>query len=116
MAQSKQKVLITGGGSGIGRSLAQKFLEHGHIVIITGRNLAKLEQVKAELPLINIIQSDITVQEEVKKLVVQTQQEFGGIDILVNNAGIMNLLDAANEANELQIQFNEIEINYHAPI
>lgn len=116
MAQSKQKVLITGGGSGIGRSLAQKFLEHGHIVIITGRNLAKLEQVKAELPLINIIQSDVTVQEEVEKLVMQTQQEFGGIDILVNNAGIMNLLDAANEANELQIQFNEIEINYHAPI
>ncbi|MDP4842868.1 MAG: SDR family NAD(P)-dependent oxidoreductase, partial [Salibacteraceae bacterium] len=41
---------------------------------------------------------------------------FGGIDVLVNNADIMVLLDTANENNDLQKQFEEIEINYHAPI
>ncbi|MCF8277518.1 MAG: SDR family NAD(P)-dependent oxidoreductase [Flavobacteriales bacterium] len=116
MNNSKQKVLITGGGSGIGLALAQKFLQHGNTVIITGRNLTKLEEVKGEFPELHIFQSDVTKEEDVKKLVGQLQAEFGGIDVLVNNAGIMNLVDAGNESNDLKKQFQEIEINYHAPI
>ncbi len=116
MKQSKQKVLITGGGSGIGLSLAQKFMNHGHEVIITGRNLQKLEKVKADFPQINIYQSDVTKEDDVKSLANQIQNTFGGIDVLVNNAGIMVLLDTGNETNDLQKQFEEIEINYHAPI
>ena len=116
MEQSKQIVLITGGGSGIGLSLARKFLDHGNTVIITGRNLSKLTEVKQKLPLIHIFQSDVTKEEDVKALADQIQNEFGGIDVLINNAGIMLLLDTGNESNVLQKQFEEIEINYHAPI
>ncbi len=116
MNNPKQTILITGGGSGIGLALAQKFLQHGNTVIITGRNLTKLEEVKREFPELHIFQSDVTKEEDVKKLVSQVQAEFGGIDVLVNNAGIMNLVDAGNESNDLQKQFQEIEINYHAPI
>lgn len=116
MNNPKQTILITGGGSGIGLALAQKFLQHGNTVIITGRNLNKLEEVKGEFPELHIFQSDVTKEEDVKKLVGQLQAEFGGIDVLVNNAGIMNLVDAGNESNDLQKQFQEIEINYHAPI
>ncbi|MEQ8238102.1 MAG: SDR family NAD(P)-dependent oxidoreductase [Cyclobacteriaceae bacterium] len=116
MLSSNQKVLITGGGSGIGLALAKKFLSKEHTVIITGRNLSKLEKVKAELPDIHIFQSDVTNAVEVRILVDDLQHKFGGIDVLINNAGIMNLLDAADENNDLQKQFEEIEINYHAPI
>ncbi|PIQ48209.1 MAG: short-chain dehydrogenase [Cytophagales bacterium CG12_big_fil_rev_8_21_14_0_65_40_12] len=116
MNQTKQTVLITGGGSGIGLSIARKFMDDGNTVIITGRNLSKLEKVKVEFPLINIFQSDVTNEEDVKKLANQIQSAFGGIDILVNNAGIMNLIDAGNETNDLLKQFEEIEINLHAPI
>ena len=116
MKNVKQTVLITGGGSGIGLAMAQKFMQHGNSVIITGRNLSKLEQVKTQFPEMHIFQSDVTKEEDVKQLVQQLQQQFGGIDVLVNNAGIMNLVDAGNECNELQKQFQEIEINYHAPI
>jgi short-subunit dehydrogenase len=42
MNKTKQKVLITGGGSGIGLSIARKFMDHGHTVIITSRNLSRL--------------------------------------------------------------------------
>ncbi len=116
MLSSNQKVLITGGGSGIGLALAKKFLSNKNTVIITGRNLSKLEKVKAELPDIHTFQSDVTREEEVKKLAEDIHNEFGGIDVLVNNAGIMILLDTANENNDLQKQFEEIEINFHAPI
>ncbi len=116
MNQSKQKVLITGGGSGIGLSLARKFLDHGNTVIITGRNLSKLEKVKSEFPGIHIFQSDVSKEEDVKSLANRIQNEFGGIDVLVNNAGIMLLLDTADENNDLQKQFEEIEINFHSPI
>lgn len=116
MNQSKQKVLITGGGSGIGLSLARKFLDHGNTVIITGRNLSKLEEVKTELPSIHIFQSDVTDDAEVRILVDDIDHKFGGIDVLVNNAGIMNFVDAGDESNDLKKQFQEIEINFNAPI
>lgn len=116
MKQSKQTVLITGGGSGIGLALAKKFLENKNTVIITGRNLSKLEKVKQEIPEIHIYQSNVTNDAEVRMLSDNMQQKFNGLDVLINNAGIMNLVDAGNEENDLQKQFEEIEINYHAPI
>jgi uncharacterized oxidoreductase len=116
MKQSKQIVLITGGGSGIGLALAVKFLENDNTVIISGRNLRKLEKVKEQYPRINIYQSDVTKREEVALLMKNIEQTHGGLDVLVNNAGIMNLVDAGNEKNDLQEQMQEIEINYNSPI
>jgi uncharacterized oxidoreductase len=116
MKQSKQIVLITGGGSGIGLAIAQKFLANENTVIITGRNLAKLEKVKQENPKIHIYQSDVTDDAEVRMLADDIQQKFDGLDILINNAGIMNLVDTGNESNDLQKQMQEIEINYNSPI
>jgi len=116
MNTNKQTVLITGGGSGIGLALARKFLDHGNTVIIIGRNLSKLEKVKNEFPKIHIAQNDVNNESDVKNLVKNLDDKFGGIDILINNAGVMNLLDSGNEANDLSKQFEEIEINFNSPI
>jgi uncharacterized oxidoreductase len=116
MKQSNQKVLITGGGSGIGLALARKFLDKKNTVIIIGRNLSKLEKVKTELPDIHIYQSDVTQEKEVKALEATIQRDFGGIDVLINNAGVMHLLDSGDEGNDLQKQVDEIAINYQAPV
>lgn len=116
MKQSNQTVLITGGGSGIGLALAQKFLANDNTVIITGRNLAKLEKVKQENPKIHIYQSDVTDDAEVRMLADDIQQKFDGLDVLINNAGVMNLVDTGNKSNDLQKQMQEIEINYNSPI
>lgn len=116
MKQSKHTVLITGGSSGIGLALAKKFIDNNNTVIITGRNLSKLEKVKQENPKIHIYQSDVTDDAEVRMLSYNIQQKFNGLDVLINNAGIMVLVDAGNESNELQKQMQEIEINYNSPI
>ncbi|MCB0463996.1 MAG: SDR family NAD(P)-dependent oxidoreductase, partial [Flavobacteriaceae bacterium] len=102
MEYNNQKVLITGGSSGIGLALAKKFIENDNTVIIIGRNLSKLEKVKVENPKIHIFQIDVTDDAEVRMLVDDMDEKFDGIDILVNNAGIMNLIDAGNEENDLQ--------------
>lgn len=116
MKLSNQTILITGGGSGIGLALAKKYMENDNTVIITGRNLSKLETVQKTFPNIQIFQSDVTDDAEVRMLVDDIQEKFGGIDVLVNNAGIMNLVDAGNELNDLSKQMQEIEINYNSPI
>ena len=116
MKVSQQRVLITGGSSGIGLALAQKFLDQNNTVIITGRDATKLEKIKPSHPQIHTFQSDVSVDEEVKVLANTIQERFGGIDILINNAGIMNLVDAGNERNDLNKQMQEIEINYNSPI
>ncbi len=116
MKQSDKKVLITGGSSGIGLALAKKFVDSNNTVIITGRDLTKLEKVKADNPRLHIFQSDVTNDAEVSMLASDINQQFGGIDVLINNAGIMLLLDAGNEANDLKKQFAEIEINFNSPI
>ena len=116
MKYTKQTILITGGSSGIGLALAKKFLENDNTVIITGRNLPKLETVQKEFPKIHIFQSDVTDDAEVRMLVDDVEEKFGGLDVLINNAGIMVLVDAGNERNELQKQMQEIEINYNSPI
>jgi len=116
MKYNNQKVLITGGSSGIGLALAKKFIENDNTVIITGRNLSKLETVQKEFPNIHIFKSDVTDDAEVRMLADDIEEKFSGIDILINNAGIMNLVDAGNEENDLQKQMQEIEINYNSPI
>jgi len=116
MNKSQQIVLITGGSSGIGLALAKKFTENDNTIIITGRNLQKLEAVQKEFPNIHIFQSDVTDDAEVRMLADDIQEKFGGLDVLINNAGIMVLIDAGNESNHLQKQMQEIEINYNSPI
>lgn len=77
-------------------------MENDNTVIITGRNLQKLEAVQREFPKIQVFQSNVTDDAEVRMLADDIQEKFGGIDVLVNNAGIMVLVEAGNESNDLQ--------------
>lgn len=116
MNYSKLKVLITGGSSGIGLALAKKFLANDNTVVITGRNLGRLEKVMKENPGLHAFQSDVTKNQEVEKLTATLMDKFGGIDVLINNAGIMNLVNSGLATNDVDKQMEEIEINYNSPI
>lgn len=84
--------IITGGGEGIGRATALLFSKEGAKVGIMGRTKSKLDKVVREFEgrgEIVAYQGDVSVEEDVKRVVEQFYDRFGRIDILFNNAGIM---------------------------
>lgn len=91
--QFKNKVvLVTGGGTGIGKKTAQLFLEQGAKVVINGRREGVLEVARRELDpagdSLVCVAGDIGVKETSQRLVALAMQRFGGVDVLINNAGI----------------------------
>ena len=85
--------VITGGNSGIGLATAQRFIEDGAQVVITGRNLEALDAAVAQLGDRAIgIRGDVTKFEDLDRLFAQIQERFGRIDVLFANAGIAPLV------------------------
>jgi len=81
--------LITGGGTGIGAAIAERFVADGAKVCITGRRKEMLEKVAQSLPsgAVTICSGDVSKEEDTKRM-VETAVKFGGkLDVLVNNAG-----------------------------
>lgn len=90
----KNKVaLITGGSSGIGMAIAQRFLKEGAKIVITGRSKKRCDSARKQLDTIvaDAVDSstgDVSKWDDVEKMVEKTVRRFGRIDILINNAGI----------------------------
>lgn len=84
-------IVVTGGGSGLGKAMVTYFLELGANVVITSRNIEKLQIVKAELETatggkVLPVQCDVRNYEEVEAMVEASVKEFGSVDVLLNNA------------------------------
>ena len=81
--------IVTGGGSGLGFAIAQKFTENGITTIIAGRDIEKLNKAKEQLgELCFAMACDVSDLKSVPAFVQNVLTQFGQIDILVNNAGI----------------------------
>lgn len=92
-------VLITGSSQGIGKATALQFARNGYNVILSARNVDRLnaaaEEVKAlsthasaSAQLVSAIPADVRDSEQVRKLIDQSIAQYSSIDVLVNNAGI----------------------------
>jgi NAD(P)-dependent dehydrogenase (short-subunit alcohol dehydrogenase family) len=84
-------IVVTGGGSGLGKSMATYFSELGAQVIITSRNLDKLQTTAQEIQQLTggeilPVACDVRNYEEVEQLLDQALQKFGKVDVLLNNA------------------------------
>ncbi len=84
-------IVVTGGGSGLGKAMTTYFLELGAQVVITSRNIEKLQKVKTELEnqtggKILAVQCDVRHYDQVENLVKESIAAFGKVDILLNNA------------------------------
>jgi NAD(P)-dependent dehydrogenase (short-subunit alcohol dehydrogenase family) len=88
----KNKVIvITGGGTGLGRAMGERFLELGARLAITSRNLERLEHSAAEMREatggeVFTVQCDVRDAGQVEQMIEQVWQHYGTIDVLVNNA------------------------------
>jgi len=81
--------VVTGGGTGIGRAVAEDLLRHGARVVIASRNLERLQETARELSSLGEISAlacDISDSAQVKALAEGAAQKLGRVDILVNNA------------------------------
>ncbi|WP_025144251.1 SDR family oxidoreductase [Pedobacter jeongneungensis] len=106
-------VLITGGASGIGLEAAKQFLAIGAKVIITGRNVSKLDAAQKTYPALIAIQSDVGNEADAQALFNKVR-ELGGIDILYNNAAVLVPASNLGLANNKHLEgaAYEMEVNY----
>ena len=86
MKLEEARVLVTGGGSGIGRATAAMLVKSGAQVVIVGRDAKKLEATAREIGAVAIA-GDVTVEADVKRFVAAAIARMGDLNVLVNNAG-----------------------------
>jgi short-subunit dehydrogenase len=90
-----QTVLITGASRGLGFAMAKEFARQGCRIAICARNQEELDAASVELKKMGAevltVVCDVTLQEDVQKMVEQVITHFGQIDILVNNAGVIQV-------------------------
>ena len=88
MNLKNKKILITGATGGIGNCLVEKFYNLGSIILATGTNEEKLNNLKKKFTNIKIEKFKLDEHSEIEKFIDKVDQNLGGFDILVNNAGI----------------------------
>ena len=90
-------ILITGGGSGIGRELAHKWHDLGNTVIVAGRTQASLDETAAGHANIHMMIVDVGDADDLARFAKKVVEVHPAINVLVNNAGIMRFEDITEE-------------------
>ena len=108
-------IFITGGGSGIGRGLAEALHRRGNKVIISGRRRAALDAVLAANPGMAAIELDITDPASITRAAARLIAEHPDLNVLINNAGIMQPDQAAGQMDDA-LMVTTITTNLMGPI
>lgn len=104
-----KRIIITGGGRGMGASMAKKFVAEGASVLITGRDEDTLKKTSEDLGCSYMV-LDMMCPENFDKFINQAESKLGGLDVLVNNAGVSlhenSFFDVVPEGFDKQIDTN----------
>lgn len=95
MKTSGNTILLTGGGTGIGRELARRWHDAGNVVIVTGRTLGSLEETARDRQNIHAFALDVADPAAIAAFAGDILSRFPALNVLVNNAGIMPLEDVS---------------------
>jgi len=116
MKTTGNTILITGGGSGIGRGLAEAFHALGNQVIIAGRREHALYETTAANPGMTSLLLDIGDPANLRSFAVQIAMRYPSLNVLINNAGIMRLENLQAPPNHLADSESIIATNLLGPI
>lgn len=108
-------IFITGGGSGIGRGLAEALHKLGNKVVIAGRRRSRLDAVIAGNPGMEAVELDITDLENIEQVAAKLIADHPDLNVLINNAGIMEPDAAAGQIDDAQMVAT-ITTNFMGPI
>ncbi|HZC43173.1 MAG TPA: SDR family oxidoreductase [Acidobacteriaceae bacterium] len=115
MKTTGNTILITGGGSGIGRGLAEAFHALGNTVVIAGRRKEMLEAATKANPGMGALALDIKDAASIRGFAKQIEASYPTLNVLINNAGIMKLEDLRT-ATGTEVAEQTIGINLLGPI
>ncbi|MEY4904299.1 MAG: hypothetical protein RLZZ292_2114 [Bacteroidota bacterium] len=115
MTLSNNKILITGGASGIGLGLTERFIKENNTVIICGRREDLLKEVVSKYPSVIMRVCDLSVEAERIELYNWVAENHSDLNVLVNNAGIQYYRNAS-DSDFYQKAVEEVTINVLAPI
>jgi len=115
MQLSNNKILITGGATGIGLGLTERFLKEGNTVIICGRRESALKEVADKHPLVITKVCDLSVDSERVALFQWVKSFHSDLNVMVNNAGIQNWMPI-DGPNFFSMARHEIITNIEAPL
>src|SRR6266513_101683 len=97
MNLSNNKILITGGATGIGFALAERFVRENNTVIICGRREPVLKEAAKKIPSLLTKACDLSMPDEREKLFKWISGEHSDLNVLVNNAGIQNWMSVTDD-------------------
>ena len=115
MNLSNNKILITGGASGIGLGLTERFIKENNTVIICGRRQEVLNAVTARYPSVITRVADLSVATEREELVEWVFENHSDLNVLINNAGIQQWMSVSDD-DFFQRAKDEITTNIEAPL
>jgi uncharacterized oxidoreductase len=111
MDRSGNTILITGGGTGIGRGLAEAFHRDGNQVIIAGRRRSVLEDAARANPGMRFLSVDVENIDETKRFGDEVKAQFPALNVLINNSGIMKSENLKSGVEDLAIAEQTVAIN-----
>ncbi len=115
MKITDQTILVTGGASGIGFALAEKFVREGNQVLVCGRRESALKEAKEKIPALVTRQCDLALPEDRESLYRWIATEYPDLSVLVNNAGIQQWMGVEDPDFYAKAKM-EIAINIEAPL
>lgn len=116
MQMTGNTILITGGGSGIGRGLAETFHALGNKVIIAGRRQSVLDETTTANPGMESLVLDIEKHDAIRAFAATITAKFPALNVLINNAGIMRPENILAQKNDLADSEATIVTNLLGPI
>lgn len=108
-------IFITGGGSGIGRGLAEALHQAGNQVIISGRRKSHLDATTAANPGMASVEMDVNDPASIAAVAAQVTREYPELNVIINNAGVMHIDDASMAIDE-ELMLSTVSTNLLGPI